>query len=128
MPNHSSNNAYWQRSIEELLKEQGSSAEGLSSAEAAERLKTWGANTIRAGRHLSAFRMLLGQFTQPIMLILIAATLVSGFTGEWVDAGIILAIVVGSALLSFFQEYNASNAADRLRSQVQTRAVVLRDG
>ncbi|MCE5259700.1 MAG: magnesium-translocating P-type ATPase, partial [Chloroflexi bacterium] len=128
MQNHASVDAYWQRTPEQLLAEQRSAPQGLSADEAAARLKTYGGNTIRAARRLSPLGMLLGQFIQPIMLILIAATLISGFSGEWVNAGIILAIVLGSALLSFFQEYSANQAAAKLRAQVQTRATVLRGG
>ena len=72
--------------------------------------------------------LFLNQFKSPIVLILIFATLISAFLKDWVDAVIILLIVLGSALLSFFQEYNASNAAEKLRSQVSLKADVLRDG
>ena len=50
------------------------------------------------------------------------------FVQEWVDAVIILAIVLGSALLSFYQEYNASNAVEKLKAQVSLKTLVLRDG
>lgn len=70
----------------------------------------------------------MGELRNPIVLILLFATGVSAVTQEWVDAVIILAIVLGSALLSFFQEYRANNAAEELRARVQVRATVLRDG
>ncbi|MHB9031949.1 MAG: magnesium-translocating P-type ATPase [Anaerolineae bacterium] len=128
MPETHNQDTYWARPVEDLLKEQRSSPQGLSSADAAGRLKTYGLNTTRADRPFSALRGLLGQFSQPIMLILIAATIISGFTGEWLDAGIILVIVLGSALLSFFQEYSANVAAAKLREQVRVHATVLRGG
>ena len=72
--------------------------------------------------------LFLNQFKSPIVLILVFATVVSAFLGDWVDAAIILLIVMGSALLSFYQEYNANNAAEKLREQVSFKTDVLRDG
>ena len=71
---------------------------------------------------------MLSQFKSPIVLILLAATLISAFLGDWMDAIIILVIVGSSALLSFSQEYSASSAVDRLREQVSLKAQVVRDG
>ncbi len=73
-------------------------------------------------------RLLAAQFRNPLLLILIGAAGVSIFVGEWLDAGIILAIIAGSALLSFSQEYSASRAMERLRRRVQIKAVVVREG
>jgi Mg2+-importing ATPase len=72
--------------------------------------------------------LFLNQFKSPIVLILIFATILSAFLKDWVDAIIILLIVLGSALLSFYQEYNANNAAQKLRAQVSLKSEVLRDG
>ena len=72
--------------------------------------------------------MFLNQFKSPIVLILIFATIISAFLQDWADAIIILLIVMGSALLSFYQEYNANNAAEKLKEQVSFKTDVLRDG
>jgi len=60
----------------------------------------------------------LRQFKSPLVLILIFAAIVSAFMGEWTDAIIVLAVVIGSTMLGFVQEYRASNAVEKLRSQV----------
>ena len=73
-------------------------------------------------------RLLLSQFKSPLVLILIFAAIVSGFLGEWVDASIVLVIVLGSTILGFVQEYSASNAVEKLRSQVTIKSSVLRGG
>ena len=70
----------------------------------------------------------LNQFKDPSTLIVLVATVVSAVTREWVDAAIILAIVLGSAILSFLQEYSAGNAAAKLRAQVTLKTTVLRSG
>jgi len=119
---------YWSRPSEDLLRALGSTSDGLSSAEASLRLTQIGANLLGAKEKATALRLFLNQFKSPIVLILIFATVVSAVTQDWVDALIILAIVLGSALLSFFQEYGANNAAEKLRAQVTIKASVLRDG
>ncbi len=73
-------------------------------------------------------RLLLSQFRSPLVLILIFAAIVSAFLGEWTDPGIVLAVVIGSTMLGFTQEYPASNAVEKLRSQVTIKSKVLRGG
>ncbi len=85
-------------------------------------------NTIGAQQKATALRLLLSQFRSPLVLILIFAAVVSGVVGEWVDAGIVIAIVLGSTILGFVQEYTAGNAVDKLRSQVTIKSSVLRGG
>jgi len=62
------------------------------------------------------------------MIILIIATLISGLTGDWTDSLIIMTIVMASVVLSFLQEYSASNAIEELRSRIQLNSTVLRNG
>jgi Mg2+-importing ATPase len=119
---------YWSQSPPSLLATLNSTPEGLSAAEARQRLSVFGPNRLRDKAKASALRLFLNQFKSPIVLILLFATGVSAVTQDWVDALIILAIVLGSALLSFFQEYGASNAAEKLRAQVTVKATVLRGG
>jgi P-type Mg2+ transporter len=119
--------SYWSVQSEDLLKQLESSDEGLSATEAAARLVRFGPNILSARKHATALGLFLNQFKSPIILILIFATLISAALKDWPDAVIILIIVLGSALLSFWQEYGANNAAEKLRSQVSLKAVVLRD-
>jgi Mg2+-importing ATPase len=117
---------YWSVAPEQLLAELHATCDGLRQADAEQHLKQYGPNTIRAQQRTGALRLLLSQFKSP--LVLIFAAIVSGFVGEWVDAGIVLAIVLGSTLMGFAQEYAASNAVEKLRSQVTVKSRVLRDG
>jgi Mg2+-importing ATPase len=120
--------AYWSLAPEQLFSALHASSSGLQPADAEQRLKQYGPNTIRAQQQATALRLLLSQFKSPLVLILIFAAIVSGIVGEWVDASIVLAIVFGSTLLGFVQEYTASNAVDRLRSQVTVKSSLLRGG
>ncbi len=120
--------SYWSQPAADVLASLNSTPGGLTAAEAQTRLEQTGPNTLTTRTEDTPWRLLLKQFADPIVLILIGATGVSAVTGEWVDAAIILAIVLGSTLLSFFQEYSAGNAAAKLREQVTLKATVLRDG
>ncbi|MDR7534387.1 MAG: magnesium-translocating P-type ATPase [Armatimonadota bacterium] len=120
--------SYWSRTASDLLEELGSSPAGLTEDEARRRLARDGPNTLHARRRATRLALLTRQFTSPIVLILLAATGLSAVLGDWIDAAIIAAIVAGSALLSFIQEYGASVAVERLRAQISVRATVVRGG
>ena len=120
--------AYWSLTPEQLLSALHASQNGLQPADAEQRLKQYGPNTIRAQQQAIALRLLLSQFKSPLVLILIFAAIVSGIVSEWLDASIVLAIVFGSTILGFVQEYTASNAVEKLRSQITIKSSVLRGG
>ncbi len=124
----SSAKKYWHEPQDQLLKELQSSKQGLSQEEAEQRLVQYGPNLLKARQEVTPLKLFLNQFRSPIMLILIFATVMSAFLADWTDAVIILVIVMGSAILSFIQENNAHNAAEKLRAQLTIKADVLRDG
>jgi Mg2+-importing ATPase len=105
----------------------GSSDQGLTSSVVAERLATVGANVLRE-QHLTASSVLLRQFRNPLLLLLLACAAISGFTGDPTDAVIIAAIVVVSVFLSFVNEYRAESAVQALHAEIHHRALVRRDG
>lgn len=101
---------------------------GLSSQEAADRLEKNGPNALDSHSRNSAWKLLLRQFESPIILILFAATIISMFLGEVTDGIIILAIIIPSGLLGFWQEHRASKTMDSLLNQIQIHVEVVRDG
>jgi Mg2+-importing ATPase len=119
---------YWDRPVEQLFSELHSTIKGLKQTQADDNLRQYGLNTLKAQRRASAMQLFLYQFKSPLVLILIFAAIVSAFVGEWTDAVIVLAVVIGSTLLGFIQEYRAGNAVEKLRSQVTIKSKVLRDG
>ena len=119
---------YWSQPVEDVIATSHSSTDGLRSDDARQRLAQFGPNTIKARDRATALSLFLNQFKSPIILILLFATGVSAVLQEWVDAVIVLLIVLGSALLSFVQEYNANKAAEELRARLTLQATVLRDG
>lgn len=119
---------YWSQPLDTLLAALHSTTDGLSTDDARQRLVQFGPNLLKAREGATVLGLFLNQFKSPIILILIFATGVSAVLKDWVDALIILVIVLGSAILSFMQEYNANTAAERLRARVTIKATVLRDG
>jgi Mg2+-importing ATPase len=120
--------AYWSLSSEQLLSALHGTDHGLQQADAESRLKQYGLNALKVQRRATALGLFLSQFKSPLVLILIFAAIVSAFVGEWTDASIVLAVVFGSTILGFAQEYSASNAVEKLRSQVTIKSSVLRGG
>ena len=119
---------FWSISTTESLGKFQTTVTGLTSDEAKKRLTDFGANRLKPQRRSNAFTLLIGQFKSPIILILLFATILSLFLHNIVDASIILAIVVISGILGFWQEHSASNAVEKLLAMVQITAAVFRDG
>jgi Mg2+-importing ATPase len=119
---------YWSRDVGELSASLGSGVNGLTAARAAERLAEVGPNSVEDAQRLGPLRLLWRQVESPLVLILIFAAAVSLGLSEWVDAAIILAIVIGSTLLGFYQEYRASAAVEELKKRLALTCRVVRDG
>src|SRR5512139_299654 len=119
---------FWSKPVSEIAQSVNSSITGLSEKDAQTILRRVGPNRIQSKEQVTPLGLFLNQFKSPIVIILIFATVVSAFLQDWADAIIILLIVLGSSLLSFYQEYNAGSAADKLRAQVSLKSNVLRDG
>lgn len=119
---------YWSQDQTALAVSLGSGPAGLTSSRAASRLALVGPNSVEDAGRLSSLRLLVRQFESPLVLILAFAAAISLVLQQWVDAGIILAIVFGSSLLSFFQEYRASAAVEELKKRLALTCRVIRDG
>jgi Ca2+-transporting ATPase len=112
----------------DVFRELSSSAEGLTAAAARERLEKFGPNELQAGHKVSAWRILLEQFKNILLLILIIATALSIATGHGTEAIVIGVIVLFAVGLGFFQEYRAERAMEALQQMAAPTATVLRDG
>ncbi len=120
--------AEWSLPPEQLVAALGADANGLTIAEAALRLKRYGPNALAVTKKQGALGLFANQFKSPLVVILIVASIVSLIANEWIDAAVVLAVVFGSTILGFIQEYIASSAIEKLRSQVTINSTVLRGG
>ena len=119
---------YWSQDAAALAADLQSGPGGLTSARATAQLARVGPNNIEDAARTGALRLLLRQFESPLVLILAFAAAISLVLQQWVDAAIILAIVLGSSLLSFLQEHRASTAVEELKKRLALMCRVMRDG
>ena len=105
----------------------GTRASGLTATEADVRLGSFGPNAVRT-HHASALSVLVQQLKSPLLLLLIAAAVVSAFVGQGTDAIIIGIIIAGSVGLGFVNEYRAERAAEALHSSIRHVVTVFREG
>jgi Mg2+-importing ATPase len=119
---------FWAGDEAGLLEALGARREGLTADEAARRLAAQGPNRLEPAGRTDALRLLARQFESPLVLILLFGAVLSLGLREWVDAGIVLVIVIGSALLGFVQEHRASRAVEALQRRIAPTARVRRGG
>ena len=119
---------FWASPIETVLAELGTRPDGLTQIDADRQLLRFGPNRSSDTRRITPLGLLLNQFRSPLVILLLFAMTLSLFLGETTDGVIVLAIVLGSALLGFLQEFRASHAVAKLLAVIQTRVRVLRDG
>jgi cation-transporting P-type ATPase F len=101
---------------------------GLSPDEVRERHEQFGANELTIQEKTSVWLRFLQQFNQPLIYILLFAGVVSLFLRDWIDAGVIFAVVLINAIIGYIQESKAENAIAALAASVTTEAIVIRDG
>lgn len=114
--------------IEQAFEATHSSPAGLSALKAEEILKQIGPNELREGEKKTAAGILLSQFKDVMILILLSAAIVSGIIGDLKDTIVILIIVVLNAIVGFIQEYRAEKAMQALKQMAAMQAKVLRNG
>jgi len=119
---------WWSRDSRVLLASLSSDERGLTTADAEARLLRDDPNALDDTTQRASLRLLLRQFASPLVLILVFGAVVCLVVGDWIDAAIILSIVLGSTLLGFSQEFRASRAVAELRQRLALKVRVRRDG
>ena len=119
---------WYQLDEEEVLKKLGTSEQGLSGSEAEKRLGKYGPNKLPEAEGISRLKILLHQFTSPLIYILMVAAVVTAFLVEYIDTGVIAAVLILNAIIGYFQEYKAETSVRALKSMVVPRARVVREG
>lgn len=114
--------------IEEVIVKLQSSPDGLSSEQAQQRLEEYGPNELVEKKKKTPFMMFIDQFSDFMILVLIAAAVISGFIGELSDTIAIIVIVLLNAVIGFVQEYRAEKAMSALKKMASPTATVIRNG
>jgi Ca2+-transporting ATPase len=123
-----SNKIWHTQTTEQTFAALKSQPSGLNTAEVTERALQYGANEIQAAKRISAWEILLDQFKNILILILLGATAISLFLGHGIESIAIAVIVLFAVLLGFIQEYRAERAIEALKQMAAPTASVLRDG
>ncbi|HEU4789667.1 MAG TPA: cation-translocating P-type ATPase [Flavobacterium sp.] len=113
--------------LSEIAQLLNSSPKGLDSVTASELLLEYGKNQIEDQKKKTPFQMFLQQFTDFMIIVLIAAAIISGILGDLIDTLIILAIIIINAVIGFIQEFRAEKAMEALQNMVASTAIVLRE-
>jgi len=112
----------------DVLGQLDSSDGGLNKKQVVERLVKYGPNEISKRKVRTGLFILLSQFKNPLVMILMGASIVAAFLGELTDATIIIVVVAINGLLGFFQEYRSEKAVERLGKYITFAAKVIREG
>jgi Ca2+-transporting ATPase len=119
---------WYQLDEEKVFKKLETSENGLSGAEADKRLEQYGPNKLPEAEGISRLKILLHQFTSPLIYILIVAAVVTALLAEYIDTGVIVAVLILNAIIGYLQEYKAETSVRALKSMVVPRARVVREG
>jgi Ca2+-transporting ATPase len=114
--------------VEQVFDRLKSTPQGLSGEESARRLSEFGPNELQSAARISPWQILLEQFKNVLVIILLIATLLSLFLGHGIESIVIAVIVLFAVLLGFVQEYRAERAIEALRQMAAPTARVIRDG
>ena len=121
-------NNWYNLDIDDIYKELETGKNGLTSKEAKERNEEYGKNELPKEKKDSLFKMFLLQFKDPIVYIMFIACILSIVGKEYVDAIVILFIIIIDAIVGTIQEYQAGKEAESLQNLIKVRCKVLRDG
>jgi P-type Ca2+ transporter type 2C len=124
----SEENKLWAIDKNIVLEILSSSVDGLTKAEALDRLKKYGPNTISEKSKNSFLNIILLQIINPLIFILLFAGLVTAYLGEVIEMSVILLAVTINVIFGAYQEYNAENTIEKLKTFIKNKAKVLRDG
>jgi len=119
---------YFDESLKDVYLRLNSSGNGLNDDQAAERIKEFGPNTIKPKKRNVALTIIVNQFKNFLIILLIFAAVISFFIGDILEFYGILAIIALSTILGFIQEYRAEKAMETLEKISAPFAKVLRDG
>lgn len=119
---------YYELSSDEALAKLETSADGLTSEEAKSRLRKYNLNKLVEKKKITRFGIFISQFKSGLIIILLIAAIISALVRFWLDAIVIITIVLINALLGFVQEYRAEKAVESLKALAAPKAAVFRDG
>ncbi len=114
--------------VEQVAAQLRTDEQGLSTQEVQRRLQQYGYNELEAIKPISIFELILHQFKSPLIYILLVAAVVTLLLGDYIDTGVIAAVLILNATIGFIQEYRAEKSVRALMQLTAPHALVIRDG
>lgn len=119
---------YFTKTEEQVFRELQSSKNGLTNEEVQQRLQKYGCNILKEQKKINPFFIFLRQFQSVVVYILLGAVIISFFLGNYIDASVIIAILIFNAVFGFVQEYKAEKSIEALKKLASLKAKVIRHG
>jgi potassium/sodium efflux P-type ATPase len=119
---------WYQLPVKEIMERLETSEEGLHDDEVSKRIQQYGLNKLVEEEKISRLKILFHQFTSPLIYILLVAAVVTFLFKEYIDTGVIMAVVVLNAIIGYVQEYKAEQGVRALKKMLIPRARVFRNG
>src|SRR4030042_5758385 len=119
---------WYQLDVKEVFKTLQAPEERLSEAEAKKRLGKYGPNRLPEEKAIGKLKILLHQFTSPLIYILLVAAVVTAILGDYIDTGVIVAILILNATIGYFQEFKAETSVRALKNMFVPKTRVVREG
>ena len=119
---------WYQIDSKDSFRKLNTSEEGLTDKEVKERLLQYGPNKLAEEEKINKLKILLHQFTSPLIYILLIAAIVTFLLKEYIDTGVIMAVVLLNAIIGYIQEFKAEESVRALKKMIVPKARVLRDG
>lgn len=117
---------YFKKNVDDIIEELNSNIEGLSNKQANENIQKYGKNILPSKKRDSILKIFFKEFSSPIELILLATVIISFFVGEYIDAIVILFIILIDVIMGTYQENKALKSAEALNKMLITKTKVLR--
>lgn len=111
---------WYQLPVREIVQKLGTSDEGLSDEEVKERLQHYGPNRLAEEEKISKIKILLHQFTSPLIYILFVAAFVTFLLKEFIDTSVIMAVVFLNTIIGYIQEFKAEQSVRALKKNADT--------
>ena len=119
---------FYNKSVNEILENLGSSKKGLTKKEVELRISKYGLNELQENKENKIFNILIDQFKDFLVILLLVATVLSFILGNIIEAVAILVMIILSVALGFFQEYKAEKSLEKLKKITSRKAIVIREG
>ncbi|MCX8023385.1 MAG: HAD-IC family P-type ATPase [Syntrophorhabdaceae bacterium] len=119
---------WYKLDIKNIYGRLGSGPNGLEIHEVEERRKKYGPNLISEGESVSRLKIILDQFKSPLIYILLVSAAVTALLGEYIDTGVIGAVLIINAIVGYFQEYKAETSIKALKRMIVAKTKVVRGG